>query len=135
MRNAIPRIQNDTSGTTRSIEGQYGLNGNVEGGSVERFKHDLSHFLPVGLWIERSLGEENGVFVGCDAELVVECVVPDFLHVVPVGDYSVFDGVLEGKDATLGLGSSLEVINEFSNSVRKPIRHTQRKSPSETCRS
>ncbi len=30
--------------------------------------------------------------------------MPDFLHIVPVGDDSVLNGVLEGEDSTLGLG-------------------------------
>ena len=30
-------------------------------------------------------------------------MVPDLLHVVPVGDDAVLDGVLEGQDATLAL--------------------------------
>ena len=37
-------------------------------------------------------------------ELVVESVVPDLLHVVPVGDDPVLDGVLELEDPPLGLG-------------------------------
>ena len=31
-------------------------------------------------------------------------VVPDLLHVIPVGDDSVLNGVLEGEDTSLGLG-------------------------------
>jgi hypothetical protein len=30
--------------------------------------------------------------------------MPDLLHIVPVGDDTVLDGVLEGEDTTLGLG-------------------------------
>ena len=37
-------------------------------------------------------------------QLVVEGVVPDLLHVVPVGHDAVLDGVLEGQDTSLGLG-------------------------------
>merc|ERR1719228_377440 len=36
-------------------------------------------------------------------ELVVESVMPDLLHIVPVGDNTVLNGVLEGKDTSLGL--------------------------------
>ena len=35
------------------------------------------------LGVERRLGEEDGVLLRCDAELVVERVVPDLLHIVP----------------------------------------------------
>jgi hypothetical protein len=43
------------------------------------------------------------VLLGGNAELVVEGVVPDLLHIVPVGDNTVLNGVLEGQDTTLGL--------------------------------
>ena len=39
-----------------------------------------------------------------DTQLVVEGVVPDLLHVVPVGHDSVLNGVLQGEDTSLGLG-------------------------------
>ena len=39
-----------------------------------------------------------------DTQLIVERMVPDLLHVVPVGDDTVLDGVLEGQDTTLRLG-------------------------------
>ena len=58
----------------------------------------LGHLLSVGLGIERGFGEEDGVLLGGNAKLVVEGVVPDLLHVVPVGDDSVLNGVLEGQD-------------------------------------
>jgi len=60
----------------------------------------LDHLLAVGLWVEWGLGEEDGVVLGGDSQLVVEGVVPDLLHVVPVGDDAVLDGVLQGEDAS-----------------------------------
>ena len=39
-----------------------------------------------------------------NTELVVEGVMPDLLHIIPVGDDTVLDGVLQGEDTTLGLG-------------------------------
>ena len=36
-------------------------------------------------------------------QLIVEGVVPDLLHVVPVGHDSVLNGVLQGKNSTLVL--------------------------------
>ena len=38
------------------------------------------------------------MLLGGDTQLVVEGVVPDLLHVVPVGDDAVLDGVLQGED-------------------------------------
>ena len=69
----------------------------------KRFSSYLSHFLAVGLGVEGSFGQEDGVFLGGDTQLVVEGVVPDLLHVVPVGDDTVLDRVLQGEDASLGL--------------------------------
>ena len=51
--------------------------------SVEGLEHDLGHLLAVGLRVEGSLSEKDRVLLGGNAELVVEGVVPDLLHVVP----------------------------------------------------
>lgn len=79
MRHAVPRVKDDTSGAAGCVEREHGLDGDVEGGRVEGLEHDLRHFLAVGFGVERSLGEQDGVLFGRDAELVVECVVPDLL--------------------------------------------------------
>lgn len=84
-----------TCGATASVKGKHGLNGDVHGGRVEGLEHDLRHLLPIGLGVHGRLGEQNGVLVRGDPELVVESVVPDLLHVVPVGDDAVVDRVLE----------------------------------------
>ena len=103
MGDTIAGVEDDTGGTTGGVEGQDSLDGDVHGGCVEGFEHDLGHLLPVGLGVEGSLGQEDGVFLGCDTELVVEGVMPDLLHVVPVGDNTVLNGVLQGEDTSLGL--------------------------------
>merc|ERR1739847_98147 len=94
----ITRVHDNTSGTARGIEGQDSLDGNIHGGHVEGLKHNLGHLLTVGLGVEGSLGQEDGLLLGGDTELVVEGVVPDLLHVIPVGDDSVLHGVLQGED-------------------------------------
>jgi len=129
MRDSISRVEDDSSGSSRGVERELGcekrgrekksadggqrekcewgdgrtLDRDVEGRRVEGLKHDLSHLLPVGLRVERSLGEEDGMLLGSDSKLVVEGVVPDLLHVVPVGDDSMLDGIFESKDTSLGL--------------------------------
>jgi hypothetical protein len=105
----ITGVQDDTGGTAGSVQGQDGLNGDVHGGGVEGLEHDLSHLLTVGLGVQGGLGEEDGVLLGGDTELVVEGVVPDLLHIVPVGDDTVLNGVLEGQDTTLGLSLIADV--------------------------
>ena len=44
------------------------------------------------------------MLLGFDAKLVVESMMPDLLHRVPVGNDAELDGVLERKHITLGLG-------------------------------
>merc|ERR1711937_812593 len=92
----VTRIHDDTGGTARSIQGEHGLDGDIHGGGVEGLEHDLGHLLPVGLWVEGSLSQEDGLLLRGHTELVVH-------GVVPVGDDSVLHGVLEGEDAPLGL--------------------------------
>merc|ERR1711920_802059 len=102
--NTITRVHDDTGGTTRGIEGEDSLDSNIHGGHVEGLKHDLSHLLTVSLGVEGSLSQEDGLLLGGNTEFIVEGVMPDLLHVIPVGDDTVLNGVLEGKDTPLGLG-------------------------------
>ncbi|KFQ49083.1 hypothetical protein N333_07668, partial [Nestor notabilis] len=96
------------------VEGEDGLDGDVHGGDIEAAPY-LGHLLPVGLGVEGCLGEQGRVLLGGHAQLVVEGMVPDLkagkelggwshlLHVIPVGDDTVLDGVLEREDAPLAL--------------------------------
>merc|ERR1712110_573846 len=105
----VAGIHDDTGGTAGGVQGEHSLDGDVHGGHVKGLKHDLGHLLPVGLGVEGGLGQEDGLLLGGNAELVVEGVVPDLLHVIPVGDDSVLNGVLQGEDTPLGLGLVTDV--------------------------
>merc|ERR1712001_416769 len=85
----ISRVHDHTGGTTGGIEGEDGLDGNIHSRHVEGLEHDLSHLLTVSLGIEGSLSEEDGLFLGGNTEFIVEGVMPDLLHVIPVGDDTV----------------------------------------------
>merc|ERR1719401_2895611 len=100
----VTGVHDDTGGTAGGVQGEHGLDGDIHGRHVEGLEHDLGHLLTVGLGVEGSLGQEDGLLLGGDTELVVEGVVPDLLHVIPVGDDSVLHGVLQGEDTSLGLG-------------------------------
>ena len=106
---SVSGIEDAAGGTSGGVQGEDGLDVDVHGRDVEGLEHDLGHALAVGLGVLGGLGEEDGVGLGRDAELVVEGVVPDLLHVVPVGDDSVLDGVLQGEDTSLGLGLVTDV--------------------------
>jgi hypothetical protein len=99
----VTGVENDTSGTTGGVKRKDGLNGDVEGRCVEGLEDNLGHLFTVALGVDRGLSEKDGVLLWCDTKLVVEGVVPDLLHVVPVGDNTVLDGVSQGEDTTLAL--------------------------------
>ncbi|KAJ8884886.1 hypothetical protein PR048_011082 [Dryococelus australis] len=103
VRYTVTRVEHDTCGTTGGVQRKHGLDCDVHGGGVERFEHDLGHLLPVGLGVERSLGQQDGVFLWSYSKFVVEGVMPDLLHIVPVGNDAVFDGIFKGEDTSLGL--------------------------------
>jgi len=107
--NSITGVKHDTSGSARGVEGEDGLDGDVHGWEVEGLEHDLGHLLSVGLWVEWGLGEEGWALLWGDSELVVVGVVPDLLHIVPVGDDTVLDWVLQGEDTSLGLSLVTDV--------------------------
>merc|ERR1719187_2181354 len=104
MGDTIAGVHDDTGGTAGGVQGEDSLDGHIHGGHVEGLEHDLGHLLAVSLGVEGSLGQEDGLLLGGHAELVVEGVVPDLLHVVPVCDDAMLHGVLEGEDTSLGLG-------------------------------
>merc|ERR1712165_141642 len=99
----ITTVQDNTGGPTRGIEGEDSLDGHIHGGCVEGLEHDLGHLFPVGLRIEGSFSQQDGVFFRSHTEFIVEGVMPDLFHVVPVGDNTVLNGVFQGKDTSLGL--------------------------------
>merc|ERR1719429_949669 len=99
----ITRVHDHTGGTTRSVKGEDGLDSNIHGGHVEGLEHDLSHLLTVSLGVEGSLSEEDGLFLRGNTEFIVEGVMPDLFHIIPVGDDTVFNGVFQGEDTSLGL--------------------------------
>ena len=100
----VSGVEYDTGGTTGGVEGEHGLDGDIHGGGIEGLEHDLRHLFPVGLGVEGGFSEQDGMLLGGYTELVVEGVMPDLLHIVPVCDDTVFNGVLQGEDTSLALG-------------------------------
>jgi len=105
----ITGVEHDTGGTAGGVEGEDSLDGDVHGWEIEGLEHDLGHLFSVSLWVEWGLGEEGGALFRGDSELVVVGVVPDLLHIIPIGDDTVLDWVLEGQDTSLGLGLVTDV--------------------------
>merc|ERR1719387_2568374 len=60
-------------------------------------------FFAVCFRVERRFCQKYWVLLGCHAKLIVERVVPYLLHVVPICDDSMLDGVFEFQNATFAL--------------------------------
>lgn len=103
MSDTVTGVEHDTGGTTGSVQRQDGLDGDVEGGRIEGLENDLCHLLTIGLGVDGSLGEQHRVLLWGDTQLVVEGMMPDLLHIIPVRDDTVLDGVPQRQDTTLGL--------------------------------
>jgi len=80
------------------------LHVDIQAWHVENFEHDLSHFLSVELRVQRGFRHQNGMLFGGNAQFAVECVMPNFLHIVPVGDNSVLNWGLNLENTSLLLG-------------------------------
>merc|ERR1719198_2940475 len=93
--NAIARVHDNACCAAGCVEGEHSLDGNIHGWGVEGLEHDLCHTFTVGLWVQRCFSQENWVLLWRDTKLVVESMVPDLLHVVPVGHNAVLDGILQ----------------------------------------
>merc|ERR1712178_664427 len=113
----ISGVKHNTCGTTGSVQGEHGLDSDVHGGAVEGLKHNLCHLFTVSLGVEGSLSQEDGLLLGGNTEFIVEGVMPDLLHIIPVGDDTVFNGVFQGKDTSLGLSfiSNIGILLTHTN--------------------
>jgi hypothetical protein len=54
-------------------------------------------------WVLRRFSEKNRVYFRSDKEFIVEGVLPDLFHIIPIGDNLVFNAILQSQDSTLGL--------------------------------
>merc|ERR1719342_112494 len=117
----VTGVHDNTSGTSGGVEGEDSLDGNIHGGHVEGLEHDLGHLLTVSLWVEGSLSKEDGLLLGGNTELIVEGVMPDLLHIIPVGDDSVLNGVLQGEDTSLGLSLISNIGILLSHTDHHPL--------------
>ena len=75
--NAISRIQDDTSGTSRGVKREHSLDSDVHSGGVEGLEHDLGHLLSVSFGVKRGLSQEDGVLLRGNSQLIVESMMPD----------------------------------------------------------
>lgn len=83
--------------------------------------------LPVSLGVEGSLSEEDWVLFWGNTELIVEGVMPDLLHIIPVGDNAVLNGVFQGKDTSLALGLISYIAVFLTHTHHDTLREERRR--------
>ena len=90
---------------TLGIEGQDGLDGDIDALEAILLKHALDHLFPVGLGVHGRLSQHDLGVPGVNFELLVEGVIPQVTHVRPVLDDTVLHGVghLEDRSQFGGL--------------------------------
>jgi len=109
VRHTITRVKHNSGGAARCVQGQHGLDGDVHHRCREGLEHELSHLLTVSLGVEGSLSQEDGVILRGSTELIVESVMPDLLHVLPVVDDAVLNRVPKGEHTPLDLSLITDV--------------------------
>merc|ERR1719471_643737 len=116
MRNTITGVENNTGGTSRSIQRKDSLDSNIHSRGRESFKHNLRHLFSVCFWVQWSFRQQNGVLFWGDSKLVIEGMMPDLFHVIPRSDDTVFNRIRQFQHTTLALC--------FIPNVRIFLRHT-----------
>ena len=120
MGNTITQIEDGTDGATGGAECQSCMNGYIGSRHVENLKRDLGHLLPVWLGVQRSFGEEDGVFLRSGTGLA-EGEMPDLFHVIPVSCDTFLDGMAEGE--CIGRGLGFVALLEVRKRVLLPSGH------------
>ncbi|KAF7803677.1 cytochrome b-c1 complex subunit 6 [Senna tora] len=110
------------------------MDGNIHSRHIESLKHDLGHLLSVGLGVEWCLSKKYWVFFRGNTKLIVECVMPNLLHVIPIADYTMLYGILQGENTSFRLGfiTNISILLAHPNhntSVARPPNNTWEHSP------
>jgi len=99
----ITRVDNGTGEGTildlllgpRGGKGEHGLHGDVKAGNVEGLEEDLCEVLTVLGGVQRRLSEEEVVILRLSTEVLEDDLFPHHLHVSPVIDLTVTNGIAD----------------------------------------
>nr|GMC84355.1 Os03g0718150 [Ipomoea batatas] len=77
----------------------------------------LRTIFPYSLGVKRSFCKEDWVLLWSHTEFIVESMMPYFLHVIPVVDNSMFNGVLQSQNTSLRLSliSNISILLAHAN--------------------
>ncbi|KAH9413144.1 hypothetical protein DERP_006830 [Dermatophagoides pteronyssinus] len=80
-----------------AVQGQDSLDGDVDGWAVECLEHDLGHLFSVGFWIQWSFSQQDWAFFWGNTQFIVEGMMPDLFHIIPVGYDTVFNWIFQAS--------------------------------------
>jgi len=98
---SVAHVEHGAGGLTCREEREHGLDVHLEAGHFEVLEEDFSHLLLVLLGVERGFGLQAALVLRLHLEAVGLAELPDFLHLVPVADDAVDNGLVDGADRTL----------------------------------
>mmetsp|Transcript_2376 Transcript_2376/g.2943 ORF Transcript_2376/g.2943 Transcript_2376/m.2943 type:complete len:289 (-) Transcript_2376:36-902(-) len=99
----ITTVHHNSGSSARCIQGQHCLDGNIHRWDIEGLKHDLGHALAVGLWIQGCFGQQDWMLFWSHTQLIVEGMMPNLLHIIPICDDAMLNGILQGQHTSLAL--------------------------------
>ena len=102
---AVTGIEHQASRVTTRIQTQDSLLLEEDLRRAELLKEDVGRLSSIVVRVERRLSEKDGMLLRRDLQLV-EYVAPKLLHIIPVSDDTVLDGIVQFEN-TLELVSSL----------------------------
>ena len=109
MRDAIPAVQHHTRSPARGVEREYRLRSYVHGGHTEALEEYLCGFVSIGVRVQRSFRQKNGVVLGVGAQVLAGIhVLPQLLHLRPVAHDAPLHGVLKEQSAAVFFCSGAE---------------------------
>jgi hypothetical protein len=118
MGNTITRVDDETGGSSVGVKGHDGLDGDVKIADLESLEHLGGHHFSVGPGVPGSFSDEDTLdLAGNASELVVEGVMPHLLHITPVIDDTVCDGVLQVQNTSLSLGLVADVLGLLGDTL------------------
>jgi hypothetical protein len=102
VRNTITTIDNTTSSSTGGVERKNSLDRNIELWNLEVFKENLAHLFSVFKWVSWGFSKHSTVVFWLDSEFIEITMMPDFLHIIPIGNNTIFNRIMKFTDTSFG---------------------------------
>lgn len=90
----VAAVKHQSGGHSSGVKRKYCLLLEKDFGGAELLEEDVGSLNPILVGVEGGLGEQDWVLLGRNLQLV-EAVAPESLHVVPVLNNAVLDGIIQ----------------------------------------